>query len=140
MLLSFVTLNTAIVVLSNDRPMWERLVLLLSTIPIALISNILRIVITAWCYYIFGANAKVYYGFGETTVAKLGHDTAGWGMMPIALALVILELKILSWLIVPEEVQDKAVVLLPRNARAQQLPAKPGRPGPAQLGGPADVS
>ncbi len=146
MLLSFVTLNTAIVVLSRDRPMWERIILLLSTIPIALISNILRIVITAWCYYVFGAKAVVNYGFGKTTVGDLGHDAAGWGMMPIALGLVLLELKILSWLIIPQEVQNKAVVFLPKKTKSQQ-PKKPGKPGPGlegqapgQLGGPADLT
>lgn len=144
MLLSFVTLNTAIVVLSRDRPMWERIVLLLSTIPIALISNILRIVVTAWCYYLFGANAKVNYWFGETTVGKLGHDAAGWGMMPIALLLVLLELKILSWLIVPDETQDKAVVFLPQQTKMPLAkkpgPAPGGSPAPDQLSGPADLA
>ena len=108
MLLSFVTLITAVVLLARDRPTWERVVLLLSTIPIALVSNILRIVVTAWCYYLFGPSSVVNYGFGKTTVGDLGHDAAGWVMMPIALGLVLLELKILSWLIVSEEVNEKA--------------------------------
>ena len=146
MLLSFATLITAVVLLASDRPMWERIVLFLSTIPIALTSNILRIVITAWCYYLFGSKAVVNYGFGKTTVGDLGHDAAGWGMMPIALGLVFLELKILSWLIVPQEVRDKAVVFLPQKTRSQPLkkPSKLGLPieghAPDQLGGPMDLS
>jgi exosortase len=146
MLLSFVTLIAAVVLLASDRPMWERIVLFLSTIPIALASNILRIVITAWCYYLFGSKAVVNYGFGKTTVGDLGHDAAGWGMMPIALGLVLLELKVLSWLIVPEEVRDKAVVFLPQEKRPQSLkkPGKKPRPiegqVPDQLGGPVDLS
>ena len=149
MLLSFVTLITAVVLLARDRPTWERIVLLLSTIPIALTSNILRIVVTAWCYYLFGPKSVVNYGFGKTTVGDLGHDAAGWGMMPIALGLVLLELKVLSWLIVSEEVNRKAVVFLPQKAR--DLPAKDKgkgkgqagkKPadGPGQLGGPADLA
>lgn len=93
MLLSFVTLITAVVLLSPDRPVWERVVLLLSTVPIALAANILRIVATAWCYYLFGPKAVVNYLFGKTTVGELGHDAAGWGMMPIALLMVWLESK-----------------------------------------------
>jgi exosortase len=148
MLLSFVTLITAIVFLARDLPLWERIALLLSTIPIALISNILRIVITAWCYYLFGSKAVVNYGFGKSTVGDLGHDAAGWGMMPIALGLVLLEMKMLSWLIVPEEVQQKAVVFLPQKTKTQfyQKPVK-GKKGPAieeqppaQLGGPTDLA
>jgi exosortase len=146
MLLSFVTLIAAVVLLASERPLWERAVLFFSTIPIALMSNILRIVITAWCYYLFGSKAVVNYGFGKTTVGDLGHDAAGWGMMPIALGLVLLELKILSWLIVPEVVRDKAMVFLPQEGRSQSLkkPGKKPRPiegrTPDQLGGPVDLS
>ncbi len=89
MLLSFVTLITAMVILVR-RPIWERVVLLLSTVPIAIISNVLRIAATAWCYQRFG------HELGE----KYAHDWAGYLMMPIALALVLVELKLMSWLIV----------------------------------------
>jgi exosortase len=139
MLLSFVTLITAVVLLASERPTWERIVLLLSTIPIALISNILRIVITAWCYYVFGPKSVVNYGLGKTTVGDLGHDAAGWGMMPIALGLVLLELKVLSWLIVSEEVNEKAMIFLPQKNRDQPAKGKLGKPTPAggpQLDGP----
>ncbi len=46
MLLSFVALITAMVILVR-RPLWERVVLVLSIIPIALLCNIIRIAITA---------------------------------------------------------------------------------------------
>ena len=144
MLLSFVTLIVAVVLLARDRPTWERIVLLVSTIPIALISNILRIVVTAWCYYVFGPRSVVNYGFGKTTVGDLGHDAAGWGMMPIALVFVWLELMVLSWLIVPDVVHDKAMVFLPQKTRGQPLKGtgakKPAPGGAGQLGGPADLA
>jgi exosortase len=150
MLLSFVTLITAVVLLARDRPTWERIVLLLSTIPIALISNILRIVVTAWCYYAFGPKSVVNYGFGKTTVGDLGHDAAGWGMMPIALGLVLLELKVLAWLIVPDIVNDRAMVFLPQKASGPPAlgggkgkgtgTKKPSTDGPGQLGGPTDLA
>jgi len=72
---------------------WKRVILLPSIIPIALGSNILRIAATAWCYYKFGAEV------GSTYV----HDWAGWLMMPTAMALVGLELLLMSWLIIESE-------------------------------------
>jgi exosortase len=95
MLLSFVTLITAVVILVR-RPLLERVALLLSTIPIALISNILRIAATAMVYHFVG------HDWGE----KMAHDLAGWLMMPIALALVWLELKAFSWMVVEVEEVD----------------------------------
>jgi exosortase len=69
---------------------WKRVVLLASIIPIALISNILRISATAWCYSLFGSAVGGHFA----------HDAAGWLMMPMALLLVGLELALLSWLVV----------------------------------------
>jgi len=95
MLLSFVTLIAATVILVR-RPAWERLILLLSAVPIALVSNILRIVATALAYHYLGQEA------GE----KMMHDLAGYAMMPLALALVYLELRALSWLFLEVETSD----------------------------------
>ena len=103
MLLSFVTLITATTILVRTRPLWERIVLLCSTVPIALVANILRIAATAWAYHLFGAK------FGD----KIAHDTAGWLMMPIALGLVWVELKLLSWLVVEDDSAGRPMVLLP---------------------------
>jgi exosortase len=72
---------------------WKRILLLLSIIPIALASNVLRIAATAWCYYQFGADVG----------SKYAHDLAGWLMMPVAMLLVALELGIASWLIVESD-------------------------------------
>jgi len=103
MLLSFVTLITATTILVRTRPLWERIVLLCSTVPIALVANILRIAATAWAYHLFGAK------FGD----RIAHDTAGWLMMPIALGLVWVELKLLSWLVVEDDSAGRPMVLLP---------------------------
>jgi exosortase len=69
-------------------PVWKRIALLASVVPIALFSNVLRIVATGWCYYLFG---------GEQS-RHLAHDWAGFLMMPLALGLVLLEMVVLSWL------------------------------------------
>lgn len=74
----------------------KRLVLLATIIPIALLSNILRISATAWCYYWFGAEVG----------SKYAHDAAGWLMMPTAMAFVGLELLAMSWIVV--ETKERA--------------------------------
>ncbi len=101
MLLTFLTLIAAVILLADLNP-WEKLLLALSAVPIALISNILRIVVTGWAFYQFGSETVVFPGW---TIERLTHDPAGWAMMPIALGLVWLELRLLAWLMVEEEVQ-----------------------------------
>src|SRR5208337_4776743 len=80
-----VTATIMLIPLTN----WKRIVVMASAIPIALVSNIVRIVGTGWCYYLIdGERAK-----------KLAHDWTGiLLMMPLALILVGLELLVLSWL------------------------------------------
>lgn len=97
MLLSFLTLITAAAILVN-RPIWDRIILLASAIPVALVVNILRISITGLCFY--------FYGTDE--ILGLPHDWAGFLMMPIALVFVLLELRVLSWLIVETEEREPA--------------------------------
>lgn len=89
MLLSFGALITAMVILI-ERPIWERVVLILSIIPIALLCNIIRISITA-----------VAYGYYDRPVHEV-HDYAGYGMMALALGIVLAELKVMSWLFVED--------------------------------------
>jgi exosortase len=101
MLLSFLTLITATTLLV-PMPRWEQVVLLISAVPIALVSNVLRIIATALCYFWFGARAMEQYA----------HDPAGYAMMPLALALIFLELRLLRWLVVEEEIDDAPLPVL----------------------------
>ncbi|CAN5913716.1 hypothetical protein BH23PLA1_BH23PLA1_04870 [soil metagenome] len=111
MLLTFLTLIAAVILLA-DLSLWEKIVLAISAVPIALISNILRIVITGWAFYQFGPSTTVAPGW---TIERLTHDPAGWAMMPIALALVWLELRLLSWLVIEEQVgPSRPAMVLPR--------------------------
>ena len=52
MLMTMAATVTATVILL-PLPNWKRIVLILSIVPIALVSNMARIVATGWCYYIF---------------------------------------------------------------------------------------
>jgi exosortase len=86
-------------------PNWKRIVLLVSAVPIAILSNMIRIVVTGWCYYLFpGARGK-----------QLAHDWVGY-VIPMALALLLvgLELVILSWLVPQaDEPGDDGKAILP---------------------------
>ena len=76
-------------------PRWKQAVLALSIVPIAVLSNVMRITATAWCYHAYGPEIG----------SKYAHDIAGWLMMPTALIFVLLELKIMSWLVVEDLAQ-----------------------------------
>lgn len=117
MLLSFATLIGATVLLHGSRPTWQRVALLLSTVPIALIANVARISATAWAYHTLGPGGALpppMPALGFATVERLAHDTAGWAMMPMALVLIALELRLLSWLVIEEERVEAPMVLPPR--------------------------
>ena len=90
----FVALAVAIVLISNHRPWWERTIVLLSSLPIALLVNCIRITLTGYLY-----NLKL----DEKIVNQLFHDFAGIIMMPLALGFLFLEMQILSRLMIEDD-------------------------------------
>lgn len=87
MLVTFITFSTAVCMVVR-KPVSDKLLILLSAIPIALMVNITRIVLTGLMYlYVDGHTAHVFF-----------HDLAGWFMMPMALALLWVELWMLRHL------------------------------------------
>ena len=97
MLTIFGAMSVALVMII-DRPWWDKLIILLSAVPIALASNVIRIV----------ATALLYMAFGQDTpwLSKIIHDWAGFAMMPIGLGLLWIELAILSRLTIPIDADD----------------------------------
>lgn len=91
MLTIFVALAVAIT-LVTDRPMWERVVIVLSAVPIALTVNIARITVTG----------ILHLYAGSELADMVFHDLAGWFMMPMALGLLYVEFQILSHLLIEE--------------------------------------
>jgi exosortase len=79
-----------------ERPWWDKLIILLSAIPIALIVNIIRISLTGLAYLWLDPQNKLFHA--------LAHDWAGLLMMPLALGILWLELQILERLTIPVEV------------------------------------
>lgn len=92
MLFTFFALATA-VALVLERPLLDRLILVASAIPIALIVNSARIT----------ATGMVHLQWGPEAAQAVMHDLAGWLMMPLALLLVWLELWFLKHVLVQEE-------------------------------------
>jgi exosortase len=119
MLMTLTATITATIILI-PLPTWKRIVLLVCIVPIALISNMTRIVATGLCYYwIEGPSAKDW-----------AHDVSGWLMMPMALVLVGLELGILSWLVPTEtekvsEHDERKSMLSLLNEKGRETVPKP---------------
>jgi exosortase len=119
MLFVFVALSAAMALLAR-RPWLEKLIILLSAIPIAIASNIIRITVTGILH--------------ETTSSETAnaffHDLGGWLMMPLGLLFLAVELKVLSHLFVdpppapPRPVHNPAL----RRVRKQPPPMRPRQP------------
>ena len=65
---------------------WEKTVIVASAIPIAVFSNVLRLILTALLQEFIGREVAL----------KVGHDMAGWAMMPLALLLLWGEMALLK--------------------------------------------
>jgi exosortase len=110
MLVVFFALSTAVAMLIR-KPLWEKLVIAGSAIPIALASNVLRITITGLFYDTFGN----HYG------GAFFHDLFGWLMMPLGLVFLGIELWILKTLLIERSNQ----VALPSQITLQRVEVSP---------------
>lgn len=93
MMMLFLAVSTGFAFIAPCRPI-EKLIIIASSIPIAIIANVVRIVLTAVLYEFIG------HGWGE----RLFHDLAGWFMMPIAVLLLYIEFELLRrlWILPPD--------------------------------------
>ncbi len=74
--MAFLALGVAMAYL-HYRPVWQRIILLASTIPIAIFCNIVRVTVTGFIYVLIHPKyTQVIY-----------HDMLGLGMLPLAFAL-----------------------------------------------------
>lgn len=130
MLTIFIALAVAIVML-GEFAWYERLVILASSIPIALAVNAIRITLTGAMYTVSPELAE-----------KIFHDWAGYFMMPLALAMLWLVQKLLAILFVEE-----AAVTVPLAPASGMLvgvgPRRPAAPGgvvAAVMSGPSPAA
>ncbi len=71
------------------RPGWQRFILVCSSIPIAIVCNLVRAVVTALLFIVVSSDA------GE----RFFHDFAGYAMMPLAILILVAELRLLPLLV-----------------------------------------
>jgi exosortase len=88
------------VVLLVKRTWWEKLVVLISCLPIALLCNTIRLAITAIAFTVISGDRW----------EQIFHDFGGYAMMPLALGAIVAELWLLSELMVPPAKKDLVVV------------------------------
>ena len=86
MLLTFLALSTGMALLVK-RPWFDRVLILVSAVPVAVLANVIRISLTG----------VLYNEGGKELGDRVFHDFAGWMMMPIALVVLWAELKLLDW-------------------------------------------
>lgn len=89
MMILFFALSTGVAMLIR-RPLLDRLIVVASAVPIALIANITRITVTG----------VLHETVGEHLANVVFHDLAGWLMTPLALLLLGLVLRLLSTIFV----------------------------------------
>ncbi len=100
LLMAFLALGVAMAYL-HYRPIWQRIVLLATTIPIAIFCNIIRVTVTGFIYVLI--HPKYTQG--------IYHDVLGLGMLPLAFGLYGFLAWFMSSLFVEEtEVTDDIVV------------------------------
>jgi exosortase len=85
MLMTFFALSTAVAFVIG-RPLFDKVFVFLSAVPVGVLMNVLRITVTAFLYRVASPElARAVF-----------HDVAGWGMMPLALLVLWLELRFLD--------------------------------------------
>lgn len=75
------------------RPRWQRVVMVLSSIPVAIFCNQVRLVTTALLFLTLGSEVG----------RRFFHDFAGLTMMPLAVLILVGELFVMSRLVVEDE-------------------------------------
>jgi exosortase len=92
MLMTFFALSTGVTILMQRSPL-ERVIVFVSAVPIALATNILRIVTTAILHKVAG----------RELADLVFHDLAGYLMPVVALGMLWVLLRLLDWLLLPPE-------------------------------------
>ncbi len=92
MLTAFV-FTAALMAFLVQRPPWQRAALVLTSVPIALACNLIRLT----------ATGLLFLAASGELAARFFHDFAGLTMMPMAIAFLLLELWIMDRLVITDE-------------------------------------
>lgn len=91
---------SGLVVLLMRRAWWEKLIVLASSLPVALLCNVVRLTVTAVAFTFFS----------QESWKGIFHDFSGYAMMPFALGVVIFELWLLTKLTaIPKEAESQII-------------------------------
>lgn len=94
MLTAFVVVAAAMAYLV-ERPRWQKVVLLASSVAVAMVCNLIRLAVTALLFL-----------WADNELAELFfHDFAGWTMMPLAVFILVFELWIMSKVVIDDPVE-----------------------------------
>jgi exosortase len=107
MLMTFFAFSTAAVFLM-DRHWLVKTLVLLSAVPIALVTNILRITATGL------AHVWLADGDDKTRLLSFIHDFNGWMMMPVGLLFLVLELWLFKHLLIERSAMGGQPVAKPK--------------------------
>jgi exosortase len=121
MLVVFFALSTAFALVVK-RHWAERLLIVLSAVPIALACNVIRITATGVLHEMVSEGGILNGKVSRDLPNAVFHDLAGWLMMPMGLAMLWAELKLLT-LLWPETDPKSAEVQYTRVATAPPAPA-----------------
>ncbi len=91
MLSAFVVV-AAVLAYIVPRPRWQKVVLVLSSVPVAIVCNVMRLVLTA----------LLFLTLESSLAERFFHDFAGLTMMPMAIFLLLGELWVMSKLVIPD--------------------------------------
>ncbi len=117
-MLTAFTFVAAVLAFLIHRPRWHKGVLLAASIPIAVLSNAIRSVLTA---------LVVYYA-QNPALSEAFHDGAGLAMMPLGLLLSLGLLKFLGWLSADQRAPSPpAARVPPRRANGNRHRPRPAR-------------
>lgn len=97
MLTAFLMIATVLAFLVR-RPTWQRIVLVISSVPIGILCNVARISVTA----------LVLLWVDRSLGSALFHDLAGLAMMPLAIFLLVGELWLMNQLVLPDSPSPRA--------------------------------
>jgi len=101
---------SGLVALLVKRAWWEKLIVLVSSLPIALLCNTIRLAITAIFFTVLE---------GEHW-EKIFHDFGGYAMMPLALAAMVAELWLLAKLTTLPE-KEEAIIITQQMGKKTQI-------------------
>jgi len=101
MLMTFFAISTAFVMILRSSELWVRAIVVVSAVPVAILANVARITVTG---LLFNASQ-------EHLANVVFHDVAGLLMMPLAIVILFLELRLLRRVLVerPDSAKGKSI-------------------------------